>query len=133
MTEIATATEADWFSDDTATFGDRLAGAREAAGLTQADLAQRLGVTLDSLQAWEDDLSEPRGNRVQMLAGLLNVSIAWLLTGKGEGVEAPSSDGAAVDLSPVLAELREMRGRLEAEVTRLGQIENRLLRGARHG
>ena len=131
MTEIATATESDWYSDDTATFGDRLAGAREAAGLTQEDLAQRLGVTLDSLQAWEDDLSEPRGNRVQMLAGLLNVSIAWLLTGEGEGVGAPS-DGGAVDLSPVLAELREMRGRLEAEVVRLGEIEDRLQRGARH-
>jgi transcriptional regulator with XRE-family HTH domain len=132
MTEIATATEAGWYSDDTATFGDRLAGAREAAGLTQADLAQRLGVTLHSLQAWEDDLSDPRGNRVQMLAGFLNVSIAWLLTGKGEGVGAPT-DGRAVDLTPVLAELREMRGRLEAEVARLGQIEDRLLRGARHG
>ena len=36
----------DWFGPDAATFGDRVAGAREAAGMTQAQLARRLGVPL---------------------------------------------------------------------------------------
>ena len=36
--------ENDWFSEETATFGDRLAGAREGAGLSQKDLASRVGV-----------------------------------------------------------------------------------------
>ena len=59
-----------WFSDETATFGDRLAGAREAQGLSQEDLARRLGVRLKTIQAWEDDLSEPRANRLQMMADI---------------------------------------------------------------
>jgi DNA-binding XRE family transcriptional regulator len=54
-----------WYGADVATFGDRLAGAREAAGLSQEDLAQRLGVRLTTLQNWEEDLAEPRGNRLQ--------------------------------------------------------------------
>ncbi|MGI1663069.1 helix-turn-helix domain-containing protein [Palleronia sp. KMU-117] len=141
MPENAAATDADWFSDAAATFGDRLAGAREAAGLSQADLAQRLGVTLESLRSWEDDRSEPRSNRLQMLAGLLNVSIAWLLTGEGEGLEAPPQDRPAAsepaaipdELGPaVLAEIRDIRARIEAEVARLAALEARLA-GGRNG
>jgi transcriptional regulator with XRE-family HTH domain len=106
--------------------------------MTQADLAQRLGVTLESLRSWEDDRSEPRSNRLQMLAGLLNVSIAWLLTGEGEGLDAPPADRPASpdptaipdEMRPaVLAELREIRARLEAETARLAALESRLAGG----
>lgn len=41
----------DWYSADTATFGDRLAGARDAAGLDQRGLADKLGVKLAVIQA----------------------------------------------------------------------------------
>ena len=34
----------DWYGEASATFGDRLAGAREAAGLSQEALAAKLGV-----------------------------------------------------------------------------------------
>ena len=39
-------TEEQWFSEDIATFGDRLADARDAASLTQAGLAAKIGVKL---------------------------------------------------------------------------------------
>ena len=98
----------DWYSPETATFGDRIAGAREALGLSQRDLAHRLGVRPETLRGWEDDRTEPRSNRLQMLAGLLNVSIRWLLTGEGEGLEGPA---APQPLRPgareALAEARE--------------------------
>ena len=81
--------ENDWYGADAATFGDRLAGAREAAGMTQSQLARRLGVKKATIAAWENDLSEPRANRLSMMAGMINVSIMWLLTGEGEGMEAP--------------------------------------------
>ena len=42
----------DWFSEDNATFGDRVAAAREALGLTQSQLASRLGVRLGTVQNW---------------------------------------------------------------------------------
>ena len=53
----------DWYGPEAATFGDRVAAAREQAGMTQAALAKRLGVRLPTLRAWEDDRSEPRANR----------------------------------------------------------------------
>ena len=83
--------EEGYYSETAATFGDRLAGAREGAGLSQEALATQLGVEIGTLQAWEDDMDEPRANRLQMLAGMLNVSLSWLLTGRGDGPEAPAA------------------------------------------
>ena len=62
-------TQNDWFDPDATTFGDRLAGAREAAGMTQKEMAQRLGVKLKTLQGWEDDISEPRANKLSTVSG----------------------------------------------------------------
>ncbi|MBN2629668.1 MAG: helix-turn-helix domain-containing protein [Rhodobacteraceae bacterium] len=120
------ATEA-WFGADVATFGDRLVGAREAAGLSQADLAQRLGVRLTTVQAWEDDASDPRANRLQMLAGMLNVSIRWLLTGEGDGLDAPSAPGVlSGSAQAALADLARMRAQTLALSLEMGRMEKRL-------
>jgi len=83
----------DWFGPNMATFGDRVAGAREAAGMSQSQLARRLGVKKSTLSAWEQDLSEPRANKLSMMAGLVNVSIMWLLTGEGDGMTGPDRPG----------------------------------------
>ncbi|KAG1647613.1 Succinate dehydrogenase assembly factor 2, mitochondrial [Nymphon striatum] len=72
-----------YFSNDSATFGDRVAAAREAQGLKQDELAKKLGVKLKTVRGWEDDVDEPRANKLSMLSGMLNVSMRWLLTGEG--------------------------------------------------
>ncbi len=119
----------DWFSDDKATFGDRLQGAREAAGMTQADLAHRLGVTAKTIRAWEDDMSAPRSNRLQIIAGLLNVSLMWLLNGNGEGVSAPEDDAAMpADISAAIGDLRQMRAEMDRIAERAAVLERRLQR-----
>lgn len=124
MTDAATE---DWFSEKRATFGDRLAAAREAANLTQKDLAKRLGVKAKTVAAWENDLSEPRANRLQMLAGLLNVSLMWMLTGAGDGVDPPGTEPAiSADARAVLLELRELRGDIDDAVARLARLEKHL-------
>ncbi|MGA0541481.1 helix-turn-helix domain-containing protein [Neotabrizicola sp. VNH66] len=116
-----------WFAPDVATFGDRLAGAREAAGLTQEELATRLGVRLTTLQAWEDDLAEPRGNRLQMLAGMLNVSLAWLLTAEGDGVDGPDAPPAhSPAAEEALAELVRLRAQVAGLAQELLSVEKRL-------
>ncbi len=117
----------DWYAANVATFGDRLAGAREAAGLSQEQLAKRLGVRLTSIQPWEDDASGPRANRLQMMAGMLNVSIRWLLTGEGEGVEGPGQPGTLTDdAQTALKDLGRMRAQMLALATEMGQMEKRL-------
>lgn len=116
-----------WYTDAHATLGDRLAAAREAAGMTQTQAAARLGVRTKTLRDWEDDAAEPRANRLQMLAALLGVSLRWLLTGEGDDVpppgEGPRSDPA---LEPALAELRSLRGEMMAMGERLGRLEKQL-------
>ncbi|GKY90221.1 helix-turn-helix domain-containing protein [Sinisalibacter aestuarii] len=117
----------DWFSEERATFGDRLAAARETADLTQKALAKRLGVKAKTIAAWENDISEPRANRLQMLAGLLNVSLMWLLNGEGDGVDPPGMEPAlSPDARSVLLELRELRGDIDDAAQRLARLEKHL-------
>ncbi len=118
---------ASWFDGETATFGDRLAGARDAAGLSQEELAKRLGVKPKTVRGWENDQSEPRANKLQMVAGLLNVSLMWLLTGEGEGLDAPELAAEMDDtLTGLLTELRTLRREQSQIVERMGRLEKRL-------
>lgn len=116
----------DWYGPDAATFGDRVAGAREAANMNQAELARRLGIKKATLIGWEDDITEPRANRLSMLAGLLNVSIKWLLTGEGEGPAAPDDLTVGEDFAGVLAELREIRAVMRTNAERAARVEKKL-------
>lgn len=116
-----------WYSDDAATFGDRLAAAREEAGLTQAALARNIGVRTSLISGWENDLKEPRANRLQMLSGLLGVSLSWLLTGEGDGPEPPGdSTSLPPDVKDLLAEMRLLRVQMLAATEQFGQLEKRL-------
>ena len=117
----------DWYGPETATFGDRLAAAREMADMTQPELARRLGVRVATLRSWENDLSEPRANRLSMMAGLLNVSMMWLINGQGEGLEAPMEEGALPSsASDILNELRDLRTDMIARVEQMGRLEKKL-------
>ncbi|WP_341212089.1 helix-turn-helix domain-containing protein [uncultured Limimaricola sp.] len=117
-----------YYSETAATFGDRLAGAREGAQLSQEALATRIGVEISTLQAWEDDMDEPRANRLQMLAGMLNVSLSWLLTGRGDGPEAPSAETPPAALSEILSEMRVLRAEMVQAAERMATLEKRLKR-----
>lgn len=117
----------EWYSPESSTFGDRVAGARESLGMSQGDLARRLGVKLKTVQGWEGDASEPRANKLQMLAGVLNVSLTWLLTAEGDGIDGPVETAPLpVDLSDLLVELRTIRGEMTRNADRLGRVEKRL-------
>ncbi|MBK0398417.1 helix-turn-helix domain-containing protein [Limibaculum sp. M0105] len=118
----------DDYTDTAATFGDRLSLAREAQGMTPAQLARRLGVRRDTLEAWEADRSEPRANRLQMLAGLLNVSLIWLMTGEGPGGPNPNSVPAdtSSEVGKLLAELRDIRLDQARVLERMARVEKRL-------
>jgi transcriptional regulator with XRE-family HTH domain len=127
----------DWYASDVATFGDRVAAARENADMTQAALAKRLGIKQSTLRGWEDDLSEPRANRLSTLAGVLGVSMMWLINGEGEGIDAPDDATATDDsIKEALIELRDMRADLLKRAEQMGRLEKKLRRifkGTTHG
>ncbi|MFW2589917.1 helix-turn-helix domain-containing protein [Sagittula sp. SSi028] len=116
----------DWYSAEVATLGDRLAAARDAQGMTQEALAKRLGLKVKTVQTWENDLAEPRANRLQMLAGILNVSMMWLINGEGEGVTAPEDGALSADVSALFLELRTLRAQIVQKADKMAQIEKRL-------
>ncbi len=124
----------DWYGGDVATLGDRIAAARDAAGLSTKKLAKRLGVKHATVLDWESDLSEPRANRLSMMAGLLNVSLMWLLNGEGEGVAAPGDDSLIpTDINDLLLEIRDVKTGLAAASDRLARLEKKLRQTLKEG
>ena len=122
-----TETDSDWYSPEAATFGDRLAGAREAAGLSQKDFAKSLGVKFATLVSWENDTGEPRANRLQMLAGMLGVSLGWLMTGLGDGLAAPDdATEIPADVAALMQEMRRLRAQMVQTLDKMGQVEKQL-------
>jgi transcriptional regulator with XRE-family HTH domain len=121
-----------WYGEDSATLGDRIAAAREAAGLSAKALAQNLGVKTETLARWEEDRADPRANRIQMMAGILGVSLSWLLTGKGEGPDGPV-DAARTDLEIIglLDEVRRLQVEIGQSAGRLATLEKALRRRVR--
>ena len=116
-----------WYSNEAATFGDRVAAAREVLGLSQEDLARKLGVKLKTVQGWENDISEPRANKLQMLSGVLNVTLMWLLNGEGDGISAPHEEPQiSGDVGDLLAEMRQLKTTIGQAADTLQSLEKRL-------
>ena len=68
------------------TIGERLQKARLAKGLTQAQLARAIGVSMSSIAMVETGLrGQPR--KLRAMAALLGVSADWLETGEGDPYE----------------------------------------------
>jgi transcriptional regulator with XRE-family HTH domain len=115
------------FTDDTATLGDRLTLAREAAGLDLNQLAQRIGVRPQTVRGWEEDRAEPRANRLQMLAGMLDCSLVWLISGLGPAPRAATARGPSEPAAlACLADLRRLRAEQARLAERMGVLERRL-------
>lgn len=58
--------------------GKRLKEVRKIKGLTQTELAERVGVSLSTVKKWELDLNEPNSDKLIALALTLNVSTDYL-------------------------------------------------------
>ena len=104
-------------------FGQRLRNARESAGMTSAQMADRLGVRTSTLDSWEAGKTEPRANRLQIIASMLNVPLLWLLGGSQQVpvTGAPSQQlllqkvtGLNSKMNDLKAELDELKQMLEA-------------------
>lgn len=106
------------------TLGERICKARDASGLSTAQLARRLGIKTSTLQSWESDRSEPRSNKLVLLAGVLNVSPTWLLVGRGT---PPASDMPVVsDLDSVRVALDRVQRQAQALADEIATLQERL-------
>ena len=63
-------------------FGTRVTQARQSAGFTVKQLATRMSVKPSTIENWGAGRSEPRANKLVMLAGVLGIPVLWLLDGE---------------------------------------------------
>lgn len=61
------------------TIGKRLREARLKKGITQAEVAKRLGVTRSVIARYEKEINDPPSENISRLAEILGVSADWLL------------------------------------------------------
>lgn len=59
--------------------GTRIARAREAAGISQSDLARALDITPQAVQKWESGISDPRFSKLADIAAAIHTTLADLL------------------------------------------------------
>jgi transcriptional regulator with XRE-family HTH domain len=108
-------------------FGPRLKVARENASMSRKDLARRLGVEESSVAAWENDSRAPRANRLIMLAGILGVSIGWLLEGREDSYMATADEPSDMSVAHNLrTEIEQVRSMLSDAQAALHGIAERL-------
>ncbi len=79
------------------TMGKRIAEGRKKLGLTQDQLAERLGITAQAVSKWENDLSCPDIATLPALADILGVTVDELL---GREPKEPVHEGAVEDPEP---------------------------------
>lgn len=60
----------------------RISQARKSRKLSQANLAERLGVTRTACSHWETGRAKPSTKHVEEIAEILAVNTHWLLSGK---------------------------------------------------
>lgn len=66
-------------------FPRRVSIARNSLGLTQTDLAKKVGIVSRQIAAYEGGEARPRDKALQNLAAALGTTTEWLATGKGSG------------------------------------------------
>ena len=82
---------------------DRIKYLRDKVGMTQTDLAQRLGISRSAVNSWEMSLSSPSLQNIVEMIKIFHVNADYLLA---------SSDRLTVDITDLKNEEREIVLRL---------------------
>ena len=78
------------------TMGEKIASLRKAAGMTQRQLADRMGVTDKAVSKWERNLSCPDIESIPLLAEIFGISADELINTKATGT--PSEKDKIIDI-----------------------------------
>lgn len=97
-----------------ATLARKIAGARHEAGLTQAELGDKLGVTGDAVRQWEAGTAKPRMHRLRALADALGRTVSYFMD---DGPVAGAAESSPPDLAVEARLLRERLEQLEHAAT----------------
>ena len=62
------------------TTGELIKAARKKAGMTQAQLAEKLGISYVGVSQWENDLRNPKLDTLQRIASALGVPVQDLIS-----------------------------------------------------
>ena len=85
------------------TFGTTIAALRKAQGMTQLELAEKMGVTDKAVSKWERDLSFPDVSSLPKLAEIFGVSVDELMQVKAAGAKMDEQkSGTALPKSSTL-------------------------------
>ena len=69
-----------WRTDMLESIGERIKYLRERNGMTQAELAKKLGITRSAVNAWEMSISAPSVRSIIEISRVFNVSSDTILT-----------------------------------------------------
>jgi DNA-binding XRE family transcriptional regulator len=105
------------------TFGSKVASLRKEKGMTQLELAQKMGVTDKAVSKWERDLSLPDVSSLPRLAEVLDVSVEELLQAKTARSEGETSAKIASFIDLALKAVALAMGVAVAVLAFLGQVE----------
>ncbi len=114
------------YDNSTATLGDRIEAARSSKDMDRSELAERLGVKKSTIKKWEQDQSEPRSNRLYMMAGVLDCNVMWLLNGEGDAPMQTIESNEQQRIQALKAELRDLNKDLERMSRRVKAMETQL-------
>lgn len=78
---------------------DRIRYLRDKAGMTQVDLAKRLGISRSAVNSWEMSLSSPSLSNIVEMTEIFNVSADYLIS---------SSEKLLIDITDLTSEQREL-------------------------
>ena len=82
-------------------FSTRVKALREDAGLTQAQLAEGLGLTNRAIGAWESGRSKPRLDKLTRLAEILGTTPDYLMNGDGPDHIDPHATSVLVPMKAI--------------------------------
>lgn len=95
------------------TFGEKLKEARKQAGLSQEQLAEKIGISRSTVAKWETGMGLPDIDNLKIISDLLDVSVDYLLD-SGEAIEQ-SIIKESVDISKYKGTKRRRKDKIVRE------------------